>query len=127
MTAAGWAQIVLYDVVQLRGKRWPARVIAQVDTVTDGKLTGTTAAPTTSEYAAKTKANREWRISSLDLVNRDDHAVAYDLQLHDEAAYRGAVADAFTANGLYVTEHRPCERLAALNPGMDAAQTSMST
>jgi primary-amine oxidase len=69
----------------------------------------------TRETEAVNQRTRWWRVVDPGVRNADDHAVSWEINNSDSAEYRGPDDEHFTHADLYVTNYRPCERLATYN------------
>ncbi|GAA0921199.1 copper amine oxidase [Nonomuraea longicatena] len=69
----------------------------------------------THETKAVNQRTRWWRVVDQGVRNADNHAVSWEINNSDSAEYRGPDDEHFTHADLYVTNYRPCERLATYN------------
>jgi primary-amine oxidase len=59
---------------------------------------------------------RFWRIVNTAITNPDGHWISYQIDPAPRETFRGPAHEPWTANDLYFTNYRFCERLAADNP-----------
>lgn len=70
---------------------------------------------------------RSWRVRDGSINNSDGHAVSYHLEpMQAGNRYVGPSSEPWTANDLFVTKYRACERFAAQNPTTNGCGTDVS-
>jgi primary-amine oxidase len=97
--------------------------IAQQDTTAAGLIRSTTFTPEQTEFDTQTAPDRTWRVLSPDLKNANGRPEGYEVDLHNDAPYRGAPDHAYTDYDLYATNYSACETLASNNEEPPCAQS----
>lgn len=59
---------------------------------------------------------RAWRIKNTAVANADGHAISYELEPNNSHTFRGPTFEPWTANDVYLTQYRDCEKWASHNP-----------
>lgn len=91
------------------------------------KSLSVTAITSESGRSVDAQKKRSWRVRDGSIKNSDGHAISYHLEpMQAGNRYVGPSSEPWTANDLFATKYRSCERFASQNPTTDGCGADVS-